>query len=175
MMSKKIYRSRRERVLGGVCGGLAEYFDLDVLLIRLFFILLFFVHGVSLLFYIIAWAVIPEKPYHITSNKVKKEEKTKPGDYPGEEDNIDSPAPAGDYEKSTDISAATYDGEALEDREKDRVDDQGQKRRTIGIILVALGSIFLLDNWFPFFYWGSFWPLALIAVGLGIVWQATRE
>ncbi|MEC9488803.1 MAG: PspC domain-containing protein, partial [Halanaerobium sp.] len=41
-MSKKIYRSRRDRVLGGVCGGIAEYFDIDVILVRLLFVLLFF-------------------------------------------------------------------------------------------------------------------------------------
>lgn len=60
-MAKKLLRSTQQKMLGGVCGGLAEYFDLDVSLVRLIFV------GVALLtailpmvlFYLIAWLVIP--------------------------------------------------------------------------------------------------------------------
>lgn len=60
--TKKLYRSRSDRRLAGVCGGLASYFNIDATLIRLLFILgLLFVGG-TLLAYIILMIVIPEEP-----------------------------------------------------------------------------------------------------------------
>lgn len=60
--TKKLYRSRSDRRLAGVCGGLAAYFNIDATLIRLLFILgLLFVGG-TLLAYIILMIVIPEEP-----------------------------------------------------------------------------------------------------------------
>jgi phage shock protein C len=64
-MAKKLYRSLNQRMLGGVCGGLAEYFDIDVSLVRLIFVGLCLVTAVlpMTLFYIIAVLVVPtERP-----------------------------------------------------------------------------------------------------------------
>jgi phage shock protein C len=60
-MAKKLHRSTRQRMLGGVCGGLAEYFDLDVSLIRLIFVGLALLTAIlpMALFYLIAWLIIP--------------------------------------------------------------------------------------------------------------------
>jgi len=46
-MEKKIYRSQKNKVIGGVCGGIGEYFDIDPVLIRLIFIILFFSLGIK--------------------------------------------------------------------------------------------------------------------------------
>jgi phage shock protein PspC (stress-responsive transcriptional regulator) len=59
---KKLYRSREDRVLGGVCGGLAEYLALDSTLIRLLFVVFALAGGPGLLAYIIMLFVVPEKP-----------------------------------------------------------------------------------------------------------------
>ena len=59
---KKLYRSRRERMIAGVCGGLAEFFGIDVTWMRLIFILLFFFGGAALLIYLILWFIVPLKP-----------------------------------------------------------------------------------------------------------------
>uniref|UniRef100_A0A7V3YFC8 PspC domain-containing protein n=1 Tax=Candidatus Caldatribacterium californiense TaxID=1454726 RepID=A0A7V3YFC8_9BACT len=61
-MEKRLYRSRRERILGGVCGGIAEYFGLDPSLVRIVAVLLILVGGGAILAYIIAWILIPEEP-----------------------------------------------------------------------------------------------------------------
>lgn len=58
-MAKKIYRSEKDKMIGGVCGGLAEYFNIDVVIIRLLWVLLFFLEGSGLIAYLIAWVVIP--------------------------------------------------------------------------------------------------------------------
>jgi len=60
-MAKKLYRSLKQKMLGGVCGGLAEYFDVDVSMVRLVFVGLALVSAIfpMVIFYIIAWIVIP--------------------------------------------------------------------------------------------------------------------
>lgn len=58
-MSKHLYRSSLDKQLGGVCGGVAEYLELDPSLVRIGTILLLFVAGSGFLAYLIAWLVIP--------------------------------------------------------------------------------------------------------------------
>jgi phage shock protein C len=65
MTGKRLYRSRKDRLLAGVCGGLGEYAGIDPALIRLIWVLvsLFMGAGMTgLVFYLIAWAIIPEAP-----------------------------------------------------------------------------------------------------------------
>jgi len=59
---KKLYRSRKNRVLGGVCGGLGSYLNIDPVLLRVIWAVLFFAGGMGLLAYIIAWIIMPEEP-----------------------------------------------------------------------------------------------------------------
>ena len=61
-MERKLYRSRKDRIIGGVCGGIANYFDIDPTLVRLAFIFILLFRGAGLLGYIIAWFIIPERP-----------------------------------------------------------------------------------------------------------------
>ncbi|MHB1126994.1 MAG: PspC domain-containing protein [Bacillota bacterium] len=59
---KKIYRSTKDKMLGGVCGGLAEYFCVDPTLIRIVWIVVALAGGVGFLAYLIAWILIPAHP-----------------------------------------------------------------------------------------------------------------
>jgi phage shock protein C len=59
---KRLYRSREERMISGVCGGIAEYFEMDPTVIRLIFVLLAMAGGPGLIAYIILAIIIPEKP-----------------------------------------------------------------------------------------------------------------
>ena len=60
---KRLYRSRKDRILGGVCGGLGIYFDIDPVIIRLLCLLLTFAGmGLGILVYLIAWIIIPLEP-----------------------------------------------------------------------------------------------------------------
>ncbi len=60
-MQKRIYRSRREKVFAGVAGGLAEYFEVDPVFIRLIFILLTFLSGIGIIGYIACIFLIPKE------------------------------------------------------------------------------------------------------------------
>lgn len=62
---KKLYRCRDEKILGGVCGGLSEYFNVDLTLIRVLTFLLIFLGGLSLWVYIVLWIAVPLKPRRI--------------------------------------------------------------------------------------------------------------
>ncbi len=63
-MAKVFYRSDTQKMLGGVCGGLATYFDIDVSLVRLVFVGLAIVTALlpMSLFYVIAWIIVPTEP-----------------------------------------------------------------------------------------------------------------
>jgi phage shock protein PspC (stress-responsive transcriptional regulator) len=62
---RRLYRSSLNTVIGGVCGGIAEYFDIDPNVVRLIAVLLFFFGGLSLWVYIIMWIVLPKAPHYV--------------------------------------------------------------------------------------------------------------
>ena len=68
MVAKKLYRSERNRMIAGVCGGLAEYWDIDPTLIRLLWVLVSLVVGSGILLYIIACLIIPDERSIIVQN-----------------------------------------------------------------------------------------------------------
>jgi len=59
---KRIYRDPQNKMIGGVCTGLGNYFNVDYSVIRIIWLLLFLFGGIGLIAYIIAWIIIPEKP-----------------------------------------------------------------------------------------------------------------
>ena len=61
-MTKKLYRSATDKKLGGVCGGIAEYFEIDSTLVRLAWVLFTLFVGAGLLGYVIALLVMPNPP-----------------------------------------------------------------------------------------------------------------
>lgn len=58
----RLYRSRRQRMIGGVCGGIAERFGWDPTAVRIAFVLSMFLPGPQVLAYIVAWVIVPEDP-----------------------------------------------------------------------------------------------------------------
>lgn len=87
-MTKKLYRSREHKILGGVLGGLAEYFAIDPIIPRLAYLLITVAsNGFGILVYIIAWIAVPrapgapaeekKEPIHVVIHEVKKEEDKK--------------------------------------------------------------------------------------------------
>jgi phage shock protein PspC (stress-responsive transcriptional regulator) len=66
---QRIYRDPDNRIIGGVCGGLGAYLNIDPVIIRVILCILFFMFGVGLLVYIILWIVVPEA--HTTAQKLE--------------------------------------------------------------------------------------------------------
>ncbi len=59
---KKLYRSKKERIIGGFCGGLAEYFQVDPVLVRIIFVIAVFINGVGVLLYLAGLIIVPNNP-----------------------------------------------------------------------------------------------------------------
>lgn len=56
---KKLRRSRKDKVIAGICGGLGEYFNVDPVVFRIIFIIIALPGGISILLYFLMWVVIP--------------------------------------------------------------------------------------------------------------------
>lgn len=61
MSNKRLYRNVTNKVIGGVCSGLAEYFSLDVVLVRAIFAASFLFAGLGLGLYLVLWILMPQK------------------------------------------------------------------------------------------------------------------
>ena len=71
-MRNKLYRSSKDCMVGGVCGGIAEYFDVGSTLVRLLAVLVVLLGGAGVIAYIIAWIVIPKNPEQESDEKFEK-------------------------------------------------------------------------------------------------------
>ena len=144
-MYKKLYRSNKDKMLGGVAGGLAEYFDMDPTLVRVIFIITLFLGGTGVIAYIILWILVPQEPFVFpqTANSAPSSEPD---------------AAAGTTEPVNAPPVRKRNGPAL-----------------AGIILIVIGSLFLLDNMFPSFSFEHYWPLILVAIGAGLIFNSRNR
>ncbi len=157
-MKKKLYRSTKERIIAGVCGGIAEYFDVDPTLIRLLWILIVLLGGVGIIAYIIASIIIPKNPEEVAEAEGATE---------GKED-IGEKVKKGAKEVIDEVKERFESGGSLPETERNR-------RILGGIIIIVIGLIFLLNSFFPWFGWGGLWPLVLIALGIIIIIQSSKK
>jgi phage shock protein C len=139
-MNKKLYRSRKEKMIGGVAGGLAEYFEIDPTLVRIIFIVSLFLGGSGILAYIILWILVPEEPYIMSSTETK--EQTENANQNVKDD-------------------AQYNTAYQEQRNR--------RRNVLGAILIIFGVMFLANNLIPRFDFGDYWPLILIILGVVVL------
>ncbi len=71
--SKRLYRSRDNRVIAGICGGMGEYFDVDPVVLRVIWLVLILGFGTGILAYLICWLVIPSEPLVIVPEDTQNE------------------------------------------------------------------------------------------------------
>ena len=147
-MPKRLYRSRAERMIGGVCGGLAEYFDVDPVLIRVIFVAITLGGGFGVIAYIILWIVVPQEDI-VLSNAPGSESysEKKSGDAAGvaEEENV---------------------SEGAEVREKVSEKRIRERNVILAAILIIIGGLWFLDNLIPPFDFDIYFPILLIVVGI---------
>jgi phage shock protein C len=60
--TRKLYRSRTNRKLAGICGGLSQYFNVDATLLRVLFVLLAVLGGSGVILYLAMWIIVPQEP-----------------------------------------------------------------------------------------------------------------
>lgn len=139
---KRLYRSRIDKTIAGVCGGIAEYFKIDPVWVRLISILLIFLDGIGIIAYIVLWILVPENPNQVITKKTVIEEKV-------------SQIKAKINKKP--------ENEETEDIEIKTHEKSGHIY--IGVIIIVIGILFLLKTTFNWFNTQLFWGVLLIALG----------
>lgn len=147
-MHDRLYRSRDDRLLFGVAGGMADYLDLDPSIVRLVWALLVLLGGAGLLLYIVAAFVIPEEPDDLRS---------------------------GDPPVAT--AEATSRAQARAARRAERRARRGASSGEIvvGAVLILVGGWFLVRDLLPDFDTAVIAPALLVVLGLLLVIAALRR
>lgn len=166
-MSKKLYRSRDDRMIAGVCGGLADYFNVDSSLIRLAVLFVFLFQGVGLIAYIIAWLIMSEEPV--------KTEYRMPDDYyiedqqNAENTNQDQSSESAEQRNEEYEARKKKEKEYYQQYQDQNSENSNNRRKLFAVIMIIVGSIFMVDIWIPNLYWEKYWPIILIAAGILIL------
>ncbi|HEY5668841.1 MAG TPA: PspC domain-containing protein [Anaerolineales bacterium] len=153
-MENKLYRSRTDAMLGGVCGGLAHYLRIDSTLVRLFFILIALGgSGIGVFVYLLLWIIIPLEGQ---KKDVTLQDTVRSG--------------------SEEIAERTRQmGDDLRHLVRN---PNPQAGLLIGAALIILGAIFLIQNLdLPWLYWLDFdviWPALLIVGGIALLMRHWR-
>jgi phage shock protein C len=148
---ERLYRSRSDRMLFGVAGGMAEWLDVDPSLVRIVWALLILAGGVGLVLYIVAAIVIPEEPLGAT------------GSAPGATAGADA-APG-----ATSGASADADWQARRAaRRAARNERRGNGAMIFGLILVLVGAWFLVDRYLNIDS-ALLFPAVLIVIGGALV------
>jgi len=184
-MERKLYRSRNDRMISGVCGGLAEYLSLDPTLVRVGVVLLALVsQGSIVIAYFVMALVVPEEPLGETVSAWDTPTPTAPADQGGTAMNEDQttgtgvPENAGfeapqSTEYQTPVPPAaqwtTPPAQAPEDKRR------GRGGVGFGIVLVLIGLLLLVNQFVPGVDVWRFWPLLIVAAGLSAVFKGVRR
>jgi phage shock protein C len=163
-VSGRLERSRTNRVISGVCGGLAEYLDIDATFVRVVMVILAFPFGVGVLIYFLLLFLMPNpgepRPFvkPLATDQTTRIDPANLADPAG-------PANSGDPVASAIASRVVDPGEVE------------RRRNGLGLLLVAVGIVFMLGNVgaFRFIDWHFIWPLVLIAIGVYFIAQRSRR
>ena len=160
-MERRLYRSRSDRMIWGVCGGLAKYFDIDPTIIRVIAVLSIFLGSVGIWAYIILAIVVPLEDSKAAEPKDTIKENV--------EEMKETASELGRELRSTLV------GEEGESEEIAKI--RHRRRNTLGIILIVLGILFLLGsfNLFWWFRWSTLWPLILVVIGVLIIFSVRKR
>jgi len=182
-MKKRAYRNTQDNVIAGVCSGLGEYFGIDPLFIRIVFLLFLFEPQIAVIAYIALWIALPKKPLEspdltepTPSDKPKSAFEQQIEEFGKEAETLGK-----EFEQSIEAKAEEFEEKArhIFTHQKVKIDialeSQPEKGKAFGIILIALGCIFMAHNYLPDFYFDKFWPIILIAIGISILFSGKKE
>ena len=160
MASAKFRRNNQDKVLFGVASGLADYFNVDPVLVRLAFVLFCLFGGFGFVTYLVLAVIMPREDTDATQQADVMRENVR--DMPNEAADVASRV--ADAVRGT--SPADEGG-----RESQTGPDETRRRSSFGMVLVLLGMLFLLANFgtFWWFDWGKLWPLMLVGIGVAII------
>lgn len=157
-MEKKLYRSRSDRLIAGVCGGLGEYLRMDPVWLRLVFLLLLFAWGIGFWAYLILWIIVPEEG----------RETAEPGDTV--QANLQEMA-----DRARGLGLSIQRGLQGDGSSADARPASGSF--IVGVVLVLLGAFLLLNqfNLFSWLRWDVIFALLLVLIGGALLISQIKE
>jgi len=151
-MNKKLHRSQNDKIFAGVCGGLADYFEIDPTIIRLLFILIVAFGGSGFIVYLLLWLIMPKssgEPAIINEKKVKEF--------------------AEEIKEKAEEFKENLKKEELPEIKKEFHRPRGS---LFGWVLIILGVVFLFNSLAPLWmrmHLFAYWPLLLIVFGFILI------
>ncbi len=136
--NKRLYRSSKSKVFGGVAGGIAEYFDIDPIIIRILFLVIALAGGGGAIVYLIMWIAIPLEPFTPFT--------------------MNNSAPYSDNATQTGSETGSSDF-------TNTVTDPKRGGLIGGIILISIGLMFFAARVLPNINFQQLWPLVLVVIG----------
>lgn len=146
-MEKKLYRDENRKVIAGVCAGLADYFSIDVTIVRLIFVLTLIYHGGGTLAYIVLWIVMPRR------NSILNEPVV---DYTVHDESRPFQTVNQNFKINNNKNVAQIGGIVL---------------IFLGIFFL-LDQLGIIPYWFNF---EQFWPVILVVIGLVLIFRAKNN
>jgi phage shock protein C len=158
-MEKKLYRSRSDRMIAGVCGGLGEYLSVDAVWIRLGFVLLLVgAAGAGFWAYLILWIIVPEEGRQVTA--------------PGEtvQANVQEIA-----DRAREFGQGIQRG--LQSNRTPSEAGPTSGPIIVGVAFILLGAMLLLNqlNLFWWLRWSTLWPVLIIFIGAVMLFSRFKE
>lgn len=153
-MTTRITKSKTDRVIDGVCGGLAEYFGIDSLIVRLVFVALIFINGIGVILYIVLMIIMPKAQSLEQSPKETIQENVREMG-----------------ERVKEAGEGLGSAFAKNDEEK-----PSHRSGWLGILLILIGIFFLLENLnlIRWFNKDLLWPIIIILVGAWLLIKRWR-
>ena len=145
MEHKRLYRSQKNSIIAGVCRGLSDYFTVDPVLIRSLFVVAVLAGGSGFFVYIVLWIITP----------VEQVVFTQPGEHKMNKENVND----------------TNKINEMEDQKRQKNDGNLWG----GLILIALGAMFLIDRFVPHVDFGDLWPLILVVIGVILISKSIQK
>jgi len=143
MSYQRFYRSTTSRVIGGVAGGIAEFFNMDPIIIRIIFVLAALFGGGGVLIYLVLWIAVPERPYTTTMFN---------SGTPPESDQTSEMPPKTEPVQDADLTTRRKTGSLVG-----------------GIILISIGALVLVTRAIPDLFFYDLWPFILVAAGIALI------
>ncbi len=145
-MNRKLYRNMRDKMVAGVCSGLADYLQTDVSVVRLVFLLAFLGIGAGPIAYLILWVVLPVQYGAATSNF-----------------------------SSTGTSETSFQENTANGDFSNTSSKSFRTNLIMGIVLITMGTLFLIDNLVSYEFFSTYWPVLLIIAGLAILFAKSKK
>ena len=153
--SDRLHRSSDNKFVFGVAGGIAEYFDVDPVIVRIAFVLFAFANGLGLLIYFILALIMPKEDSTFTE----------PRDVARE-----------NFHSMVDDASEAIRGSSAGNLASPNI---SSRRNIFALLLIAVGALWLLSNlglfWFWWFKWSVVWPVALIGIGAFLLYRRSNN